>query len=88
MIDATLSLFPATLSSLSAGGEMDFITADKRLIKASLARVDQFTKDRHIGIISAHSVILGEDRLPHIGGRRLHKVLRYFEISNQGVHAT
>ena len=34
---------------------MDFITADKRLIEASLERVDQFTKDRHIGIISAHT---------------------------------
>lgn len=40
------------------------------------------------GAICNGSVILGEDRLPHIGGRRLHKVLRYFEISNQGVHAT
>ena len=30
---------------------MDFITADRHLIEASLARVDQFTKDRHIGII-------------------------------------
>ena len=40
---------------------MDFITADKRLIEASLARVDQFTKDRHIGII--HSTATRQNTL-------------------------
>ena len=40
---------------------MDFITADKRLTEASLGRVDQFTKDRHIGII--HSTATRQNTL-------------------------
>jgi hypothetical protein len=37
---------------------MDFITADKHLIEASLGRVDQFTKDRHIGIIHSQQQLV------------------------------
>jgi hypothetical protein len=51
MIDATPSLFLSPCPLCQSAAIMDFITADKRLIEASLARVDRFTKDRHIGII-------------------------------------
>ena len=42
---------------------MDFITADKRLIEASLERVDQFTKNRHIGIIHSTATRIFRHRL-------------------------
>ena len=42
---------------------MDFITADKHLIDASLGRVDQFTKDRHIGIIYSTATRLIQSHL-------------------------